>query len=249
MYNYYCDRVNSLSVTEQCIFAIRMHPFLLPRSFCPTSARLSPSPSISSDQETHPSVHQDTDRSTWRWRLRGRGRLVGGGGWRGPHKPSCHLGGWRQVLRTTYRADSYGRHFSEHLPLFFYLLLLFNLPVLSNQYVLSLHWCSDIYLRWGVRVYSDAFFLSVPVWCPYHYSLPHFDLSCLDFLNGDNCPLLEIIISCNSSKYFPWCYPLCSKDDNRISCPDGLDLSRCHRGPINLFNLFWFRPQWCLGCC
>ena len=129
------------------------------------------------------------------------------------------------------------------------LLLIFHIPVLSNQSAISFQLCSGIYPSWGVRVHSLAFFLSTPVWHPRHSPLPNFHLSCLHFLNGDNCPLLDSIIICSSNKEVPWWSPLCSKDDHWVSRPNGLNLSRCHRGPINIFDLFWFHPRWCLGCC
>ena len=93
-----------------------MYPFPLPRSYHPTSARLTPAQSVSSDQATHPSFRQYADRGPWWCQLRGRGGLGGGGEWKGSQKPWFHLGGWQQVLRTTSRTDSYGRPFSEHLP-------------------------------------------------------------------------------------------------------------------------------------
>ena len=99
-----------------------MHKFSLPRSFHPTSARLLPRPSIFSDQETHPYLHQDSDRSLWWCWFRGRG-VLGGGGRRGPHNPSFILGGWQspwQVLKKRFRTDSYQRTFSEPLPLSFW---------------------------------------------------------------------------------------------------------------------------------
>ena len=93
-----------------------MHHFPLHRSSHPTSPRSSPPPSVSSDQATHPSFRQDANRIPWWCMLRGRGGLLGGG-WRGLQKPSCHLGGRQQVSPTTSRVGSYGRPFSEHLPL------------------------------------------------------------------------------------------------------------------------------------
>ena len=129
------------------------------------------------------------------------------------------------------------------------LLLLFHLPVLSNQSALRFHLCSDIDPRWGVRVHSSSFFLFIPVWNPYHSPLPRFHLICLNFLNGDNCPLLDSIVSCSSNKEVPWWSPLCSKDNHWGSHPNEINFFRCHRGPRNLFDFFWFRPRWCLGCC
>ena len=118
------------------------------------------------------------------------------------------------------------------LPLFF-------LPVLSNQYELSFHWYSDIYPSWLVRVYYPALFLSIPVWHTCHSPLPSFHLSCLLFLDGENCPLLDSIISCRSNKEVPLWSPLFFKDDHWFSFPNGLNVSRCHRGPRNIFDLFF----------
>ena len=149
---------------------------------------------------------------TWWFRLRWRWGY-GGWGWRGPQKPSGHLGGWRlprQVSRTSLRADSYIQTVSEHLPLsFWYIILLFYLPVLSNQFSLSFHWCSDIDPSWGVRVHYDAFFLSIPIWYPYHSHLNHLHISCIYVLNGDNCTMLDSVISWNSNTEVPrWFSPL-----------------------------------------
>ena len=87
------------------------------------------------------------------------------------------------------------------------LLLLFNIPVIRNHYALSFHRCSEIDPSWGARVHSSALFLSIPVWHPYHYPLPHFHLICLNFLNGENFPLLDSIISCTSNEEVPWRIP------------------------------------------
>ena len=75
------------------------------------------------------------------------------------------------------------------------ILLLFHLLVLSNQSALIFNWCIFIYPSWGFRVHYAALFLSVHVWHPYHSTLPHFHLSWIHFLNGENCPLLDSIIS------------------------------------------------------
>ena len=97
------------------------------------------------------------------------------------------------------------------------LILLFHLLLLRNQYALRLQWCSDIYPSWGVRVRYSVFLLSIHVWYPYHYPLPHFHISYLHFLNGENCPLLDSIISCRSNKEVPWWSPLWHNADHCIS--------------------------------
>ena len=128
------------------------------------------------------------------------------------------------------------------------LLLLFHLLVLSNQSALRFHWCSDIDPSWGVRVYFSALFPSTPFWRPYHSPLPRFHLSCLHLLNGDNFSLLDSIVRCSSNKEVPWWSPICSKDNHWVSRPNGIDCYKCHRGPRNLLDFFWFLPRWRLGC-
>ena len=92
-----------------------MHHFSLHGFSHPTSAQSPPPPSVSSDQATHPSFHQDADMIPWWFNLRVRW-ILGVGGCSCPQNPSCHLGGWQQVLWTTSRANLYRRPFSEHLP-------------------------------------------------------------------------------------------------------------------------------------
>ena len=131
----------------------------------------------------------------------------------------------------------------------FDLILLFHLTVLRNRSATRFHWCSDIYPRLGVRVNYSAFFLSIPLWNPYHSPFPTFHISCLDFLNGEQCPMLDIIIICNSNQEVPQRSLLFYKYNHWVSHPDGINFSRCHRGPRNIIDFFYFRPIWCLGCC
>ena len=168
-----------------------MHHFPLHGSSHPTSTRSPLPPSVSSDQATHPYLRQDADRSPWWCQFRGRGGLEGGG-WSCPQNPSYHLG----RLAISFANDIAhwfirGGPFQSIYLCVIDLILFFHLPVLSNRSVLSFYWCSDIDPSWGLRIYSAAFFLSIPVWCPYHSPLPHFHLSCLHLLNGENFPLLD----------------------------------------------------------
>ena len=159
MYNYYYGPVNLPNVIELWVFTICTHHLPLYRAFHPTSAQFPPRLSVSFDQATAPYSNQDSDSITWWCQLIWIGGL-GGGGWRGLQKPSCHLGGWWQVSWTTLRADSCGRTFSEHLPLSFWP----SPPISSSSSEQSI--CTQIPLmQWNISQMRSQglFFCLIPL--------------------------------------------------------------------------------------
>ena len=161
-----------------------MHHFPLTRSFPLTSAGSPPPPSVSPYQATHPSFHQDYDRSPW-WDE--DLEEEGGGGVLMSHHVIWEVG---EKFREGHNALIHaGGPFQSIYLCVFDLLLLLHIQVMSNQSALIFYWCSGIYPSWGARFNSSALFPSIPVWHPYHSPLPHFHISYLHFLNGDNCPL------------------------------------------------------------